>query len=367
MLAWPALAGATAALALALDAAGLQSPALFAALLVGIGAALAAREAETSPPAAHAAARRARLPSVPGWAFRAAQAVTGVALASHVRSSALHAVANAWLPVLVVVGGTLALSLLAGVLLSRLTGLDPATAALGSVAGGASGIVSIANDLHADDRLVAVLQYVRVLIVVLATPLIVEVALPGHHAVPAHAGATGTLGDLRGWALTAACCMVGGTVAARARMAAGALLGPMLLAAALALGGVGFTVPVMLREPAFALIGLQIGLRFTPETVRLARRLLLPALLGVLALMLACAGLALLLVATSSETFLSAYLATTPGGLYAVLAAAFGSGADTTFILSVQTLRVLVMVLLAPLAVRRYVSFAGRTVCKSVG
>jgi uncharacterized membrane protein AbrB (regulator of aidB expression) len=48
-----------------------------------------------------------------------------------------------------------------------------------------------------------------------------------------------------------------------------------------------------------------------------------------------------------------AYLATTPGGLFAVLAVAFGAGANTTFILAVQGLRLLEMVLLAPLVVRR--------------
>ena len=63
-----------------------------------------------------------------------------------------------------------------------------------------------------------------------------------------------------------------------------------------------------------------------------------------------------MLEATTSVSLLDAYLATTPGGIYAVLALAFGAGANTTFILAVQGLRVVVMVLLAPLAVRRLVS-----------
>ena len=75
-------------------------------------------------------------------------------------------------------------------------------------------------------------------------------------------------------------------------------------------------------------------------------------LLAIVALMLACFGLAVLLAATSPATLLDAYLATTPGGLFAVVAAAFGTGADTTFIVAVQTIRLLVMVLLAPLTVR---------------
>jgi uncharacterized membrane protein AbrB (regulator of aidB expression) len=50
--------------------------------------------------------------------------------------------------------------------------------------------------------------------------------------------------------------------------------------------------------------------------------------------------------------FLDAYLATTPGGIYAVLATAVGSGADTAFVLAVQALRLLVMVIAAPPLVR---------------
>jgi hypothetical protein len=66
----------------------------------------------------------------------------------------------------------------------------------------------------------------------------------------------------------------------------------------------------------------------------------------------ACGGLAWVLHVTAHVSLLDAYLATTPGGLYAVLATAFGSGANTTFVLAVQGLRLLVMVLAAPLVVR---------------
>jgi uncharacterized membrane protein AbrB (regulator of aidB expression) len=78
-------------------------------------------------------------------------------------------------------------------------------------------------------------------------------------------------------------------------------------------------------------------------------------LLSVVVLLVACFGLAVLLEATTSVSLLDAYLATTPGGLYAVIAVAVGAGANTTFIIAVQGLRLVVMVLLAPIAVRRLV------------
>jgi membrane AbrB-like protein len=247
---------------------------------------------------------------------------------------------------------TLVLSLGAGIVMARVTSLDRPTAALGSIAGGASGIVGMAEELHADDRLVAFMQYVRVLVVVILTPIIMALAFPGHHAGSPDAGA-GILGEPKGWLLAIAIAPAGVLLANLLRIPAGALLGPMLLAGAvgLTLHG-GFAVPPLLREAAFAGIGLQVGLRFTLSTVREVGRLLIPVLISIFALMAACFGLAVILDVTTSATLLDAYLATTPGGLYAVLASAFGSGADTTFVLAVQTLRVLVMVLLAPAMVR---------------
>ena len=80
--------------------------------------------------------------------------------------------------------------------------------------------------------------------------------------------------------------------------------------------------------------------------------LLLPVLGCIVFLLVASFGLAVLLELTTSVSLLDAYLATTPGGLFAVLAVAFGADANTTFIVAVQGLRILVMVLLAPVAVR---------------
>jgi membrane AbrB-like protein len=196
------------------------------------------------------------------------------------------------------------------------------------------------------------MQYLRVLVVVMLTPLLVAVAFPGHHAGSAPQGPEPVLGDVTGWVLTAAAATLGALLARRIRMPAGTLLGPMVLAGAVTLAGEGFAVPPVLREAAFAAIGLQVGLRFTVQTIRQVGRLVVPVLLAILALLVACLGLALALTATTSVSLLDAYLATTPGGLYAVVAIAFGADANTTFIIAAQGMRLLVMVLLAPVAVR---------------
>jgi membrane AbrB-like protein len=342
------LGAASAALGWGLGQAGLPSSYLFAALLVGVTVAL------TRPGSA----------VLPAGTFAVAQAVTGVALGAYVRSSALTVLAHSWLPVALVSAATLGLTIAAGVLLSRITAMDAPTAALGMVAGGASGIVAMADELGADDRLVAFMQYLRVLLIVLLTPLLIAVAFPGHKTGSAATMGGPTLGGLKGWLMTIGLAAAGGFVATRIRMTAGIMLGPMLLAAAvvLAIPGGEFTVPPLLAQSAFALIGLQVGLRFTADTVRLLGSLLLPVLACILGLVVASFGLAVVLHLTTSVTLLDAYLATTPGGLYAVLAVAFGAGANTTFILAVQSLRLLIMVLLAPIVVRWLTSGSRKTV-----
>jgi uncharacterized protein len=274
-----------------------------------------------------------------------------------VQSSSLNAVADAWLPVAFVSASTLVLSLLCGWALVRTVGLDPPTAALGMVAGGASGIVGMAHELGADDRLVAVMQYLRVLVVVVLTPILVALAFSHPHGADAGGAPSSApvIGSLHDWALMTGALVLGALVAIVSRIPAGSLLAPMIVAAVLTLAIGDFQVPAIVREPAFAAIGLQVGLRFTPALLRQAGRLLLPALLCIAGLLVTCFGLALILAATTDASLLDAYLATTPGGLYAVLAAAFGTGADTTFVIAVQTLRLFVMVLLAPVVVRRLV------------
>ena len=271
----------------------------------------------------------------------------------------LDALGASWLPLALVTAATLAISLAAGALLARITALDLPTAALGMVAGGASGIVGISDELGADDRLVAFMQYLRVLVIVALTPVLAALVFPGADATGAVAEPA--FGDLRGWLITAAVAGLGGLAGHRARIPGGALLVPMAAAAVLKLAVPGgeFAVPPAVGEVAFALIGLQVGLKFTVGTIRMLGRLFAPVLLGVLGVLAACALLGAVLALTTSVSMRDAYLATTPGGLYAVLAVALGSNADAGFILAAQGLRLIVMIALAPIVVRWLVRRGG--------
>jgi membrane AbrB-like protein len=330
------VAGAVVA-ALLFDLAGLPSPALFGGLLAGLIRALAFRS---------------RL-AVPAPAMTSAQAVVGVAMGALVDLETLRTVAENWLPVLLVTLGTLLLSLAAGQVLRLRPDVSPVTGAFAMIAGGASGIIVMARELGADERMVAVLQYLRVLLIVVLMPV---VATTIYGASPGSGSAAG--GDGGGWPagllFTVACGVVGLLLGRLVRLPVAALLGPMVAAAAVDLSGLarGFEVPGFVQNVAFLVIGLQVGVSFTRTSMRTIGRALPLALAAIAVLVLACAGLGAVLAAATGASALDGYLATTPGGLYAVLATATGSGADATFVLAVQVLRLFVMLLSAPLIAR---------------
>jgi len=136
------------------------------------------------------------------------------------------------------------------------------------------------------------------------------------------------------------------------RIPAGVLIGPLLLGALAAAAGLPATPPAALQQGVFAAVGLGVGLRFDRAAVRRIRGALRPILLALAAVLLRCGGLGLLLAGPLGVDPLSAYLATTPGGLSAVLATARSTGADLTLVFGLQSIRLLLTVAAAPLAAR---------------
>ena len=321
-----------------LDVLAVPSPALFAGLVVAAALALLG-------------AGPAR---VPRPATAAAQAVIGVVIGVLARAETLVAVAQHWLAVLVVGTATLVLSMAAGLLLGLRPGVTPLTGMLALTAGGASGLVAVSRELGGDDRVVAVVQYLRVVLVTVSMPVVAALLYGASGgAGPGPAGPSAPW--YTGLALTAGCAAVGVPLARLAKVPAGALLGPMVVALVLSLTGLsrGPAPPSALVELAYAVIGWQAGVRFTRESLRTVAALL-PAAVGLIAAVVAaCAALGALLARLTGTTPLEGYLATTPGGIYAVLATAISSGVDVAFVVAVQVLRVIVMLLVAPVVARR--------------
>lgn len=147
---------------------------------------------------------------------------------------------------------------------------------------------------------------------------------------------------------------LGVLLGSRLRLPSPATMGPMLVSAVLTVSGLahGFAPSGMLRTLLFTMIGLDVGLRFSRRTVRHLRRILPAALACTLAVSAACGALAWTVSALTHIPFGDTYLATTPGGINAVLATASSAHANLPLISSVQSLRLFVMAFLAPLLIR---------------
>ncbi|HEY6689401.1 MAG TPA: AbrB family transcriptional regulator [Rubrobacter sp.] len=292
-------------------------------------------------------------PTVPRWGRTASLAVVGGMLAATFRPSVLPLVAVHWLPVTLVVGGTLFLSLGAGLLLSGMVRIDRKTAALGALPGAASGMLAMSDPLGADARLVALMQYTRVVVVVVTATLVGRL-LAGASPQPisgqglqAAPGGVDLLvqGTVPTYAVTVLVAVLGALAGTRLRLPAGALLGPLVLGVALAeLGVVHLAWPPGVPQVAYLVLGLWVGLLFDGASLKRAGRLFPFVLASAVGLVLACAALGWVLAALTGIDGITAYLATTPGGIESVAIVALGTGADAPLVLAVQMLRLLAVV-----------------------
>ena len=113
--------------------------------------------------------------------------------------------------------------------------------------------------------------------------------------------------------------------------------------------GVSLQLPQWLLALSYTVIGWSIGLNFTRAILSHAARAL-PQIVGsTLALMAFCGGLAFVLSHELGIDPLTAYLATSPGGMdsIAIIAAASDS-VDISFVMALQSARLLIVLLLGP-------------------
>lgn len=342
-LRWAILLALSALLSTVFDRAGIPAALLIGPMLAGVVCGVAGLGL-----------------AVPAALYTGAQTVIGVLIAASIEMAVVILVVEDWPLVLGVVVATLAASMVLGLAVSRWGNLPGTTAIWGSSPGAASAMVILADAFGADARLVAFMQYTRVLIVSAGAAIVARIwVVGGGDGVPVEwfpALEPAAFGTTLGVALA------GYWVGRVLRLPAAAFLGPMLLGTVL---HVGFSLPLQLPEwllaASYAAIGWAVGLRFTAETIRNAARALPLVLLSIALLIVFCGGLAVLLVVTLGVDPLTAYLATSPGGMDSVaIIAAASRNVDLAFVMTVQMARFLFVLLFGgPIA--RFVARGVRT------
>jgi len=291
--------------------------------------------------------------TVPSAPYLGAQALIGAMVSASITPSILATFKQQYLLFCVVMFGTLLGAAGIGWLISR-TGLIPgATAVYGTSPGAANAMVVLGEAEGADARLVAFMQYSRVLLVAVAASLVAHFWA---HVGSAHAPGAPWLSPVHwgGVALVVSLALLGQQTARLLRLQAWALLGPMILLSALhAAGWLDIDLPRWLLAAAYAALGWHIGLGFRRDALIHAGRALPVVIAAALCLMSLCGGLAWCLTRLAHTDPLTAYLATSPGGLDSVAIIATSTPqVDLAFVLALQAVRLVFVIGLAPLITR---------------
>lgn len=285
--------------------------------------------------------------TVPRWSQFLAQALIGGMVAGMLKPGLLRDFLGHWPLFLFCTLAVITLSGGLGWMLARWRVLPGTVAVWGSSPGAATAMTVMAGDYGADVRLVAFMQYLRVVVVAFTASMVARIWVP----MAGHAVAVDWFPSLAwpSFAATLALVLGAGGLGQALRIPAGVLLLPLAAGAvAQGMGLLTLTLPPWLLALGYALIGWRIGSGFTPAILAHAARALPRVLAAIIIQIALCAGLGWGLTRWAGVDPLTAYLATSPGGADSVAIIAAGSPVDVSFIMAQQTTRLLLIMLLGP-------------------
>ncbi len=291
---------------------------------------------------------------VPRKFLLCAQSTVGVLIASLLDPNILTVIIKNAPAIGFVVATTILFSLFTGFLMTRFKLLPGNTAAWGCAPGAATGMVTLSEEYGADPRMVALMQFLRVTMVVFIATLNSKLFF-GVNIEHIKTNEFELMGNTEvvGIIATFVIIILGALIAHIISLPSGGVFIPLTIAFLLQTSGLfSIVLPSWMLYCAFLLIGLWVGLKFERETVRYSIRVLPTMLVGVFSLIMLCGISAVILVWLVDIDPLTAYLATSPGALEAVTIIAVSSSADISFILALQTVRLLAVIALGPILAR---------------
>jgi len=301
-----------------------------------------------------------RSPRLPGRLFPFAQAVVGCLIARNFTTALFSTIAQ---HLTLFIGTTLSVLLVAtalGLMLTRLRVLPGSTALWGSFPGAATVMVLLSESFGGDMPLVALMQYLRVVVVALTASLVGRfwglAGATGHHPLWLAPVAWPS------FLIILALVLICGFIGPRLRLPAAPLLIPMLITTVLQdVGYLQIELPQPFLATSYLIVGWTIGLRFTPDIFRQAAQALPRVLASIATLVGTCAAIGWALAAIAHLDGLTAYLATSPGGADSVAIIAAATPVDASIVMAIQIGRFFAVLLLGPMLAKGAVRLIGIT------
>ena len=235
----------------------------------------------------------------------------------------------------------------------RVAGYDRITSYFSAMPGGLSVMIFVGEAMGGDSRLISLTHASRLLLVVLILPFAFQIFMGYDPADrPAAGPAVADLGWLDVAVLTAS-GVLGWAGARLLRVPAPAVVGPMLLSAAVHLGGViEAGPPQVLVAAAQVVVGSALGCRFAGTTVSTIWRTILWAAGGTVVLLGTAVAAAWAGHLVTGLPVLELTLAYSPGGLAEMSLVALALGLEAALVATHHIVRIFLIVVFAPLAFR---------------
>lgn len=255
-----------------------------------------------------------------------------------------------WIPSLATMMGYVVFSaIFLGFCFYRFVGVGPITAFFSATPGGLATMVIVGRDAGGDERTIALTHAVRVLITVLVIPFWFRL-FEGYEP-----GGLNALGSIRDLGLNDAGVMIFTAIAGiyggrLIRLPSAQLLGPMILSVILHASGFTHSKPPFeIVNIAQVVLGAMVGVRFAGVSLRQVFKVMSAAILSALFLVGLAAAIAFVLQQVTGLSFRAIWLAFAPGGLAEMTLISLSLNIDPAFVSTHHLLRVMFMVLAAPL------------------
>ncbi|MFP6744746.1 MAG: AbrB family transcriptional regulator [Alphaproteobacteria bacterium] len=234
----------------------------------------------------------------------------------------------------------------------KVMGYDPATAYFSAIPGGLNEMVLAGGSMGGDDHTIALTHASRILLVVMVIPFWFRL-VEGYQPSAPSAGAPFATIPAFDLGVMALCGVIGFFVARLVKLPAPALIGPMIMSAAAQL--IGLTTsrpPVELINIAQVVVGTGIGCRFAGVPMARMARAMAAAAGSTIIMLGSAVAFAVALHAAIGLPAEALVLAFAPGGLAEMTLIALSLGIDPAFVSTHHVVRIILVVVLAPLAFR---------------
>jgi membrane AbrB-like protein len=298
---------------------------------------------------------------LPSYWLKIGQWLLAIELGRQMNLSVLQTFSDHWITITIMLFLSVIFSLLSGLVLWKCSQTDMLTSFFATAPGGVATMPGIAEEVGANTATVSIVQTLRVFLVVLTIPIIVSswLTVPVDQAMISSSLTSGSSefqwSQLLGTIILGLTAWGGHYVGKILRFPAPVLVGGMVCVAvvqSLISFFTGHDLIVWWPHSIMILsqicIAASIGSRFQRSMFIGIQKTVAVAFLSTVALIVAMFGCAYLVAKATGISLVTSVLAFAPGGVAEMATTAVVLHADSTFVVTVQVLRIIVVILVLP-------------------